>query len=137
MGSPLIAVINDDAALVELLTDLLTAEGCRVITAGAGVEAYQLVRAQQPELVLLDQSVEQPGAAWRVLELLQLDPATNKTPVIFCSVDAQLLAQKREQLRIHDIICLEKPFHREKLVATIGAVLANLPNDEAQLQVGE
>ncbi len=131
MRSPLIAIVNDEPALVITLTDLLTAQGCRVIPSPAGPDTVMLIRTQQSDLVVLDQSTEHPDPAWRVLELLQLDAATREIPVILCTTDRQVLEHKQAQLHDHLITILEKPFYMEELVVKIGAILAGQFPDDA------
>jgi CheY-like chemotaxis protein len=48
-------------------------------------EAYEFVKEQRPDLVLLDIRMETPEAGWIVLELLTLDPQTRDIPMIICS----------------------------------------------------
>lgn len=53
-SAPLILVVDDEPDIVRLLEKTLTAEGFRVISASRGLEALQLVKNNQPNLVLLD-----------------------------------------------------------------------------------
>lgn len=54
-----ILVVDDEVAIVELLSRFLTREGHQVITATNGVEALEKVRQHPPDLILLD--VVMPG----------------------------------------------------------------------------
>ncbi|NOK63116.1 MAG: Adenylate cyclase [Chloroflexi bacterium AL-W] len=54
-----ILVVDDEIAIVELLSRFLTREGHQVITATNGVEALEKVRQHPPDLILLD--VVMPG----------------------------------------------------------------------------
>ncbi len=53
----LILVVDDTPALLSATARLLTQAGYHVLCAAGGVEALQIVRAQQPALVLLDSSL--------------------------------------------------------------------------------
>src|SRR5215211_3780183 len=57
-GSPTptcIAVVNDDTVFVGLMTELLETEaGYRVISCLEGNKVYDFIKAEQPDLVLLD-----------------------------------------------------------------------------------
>jgi two-component system alkaline phosphatase synthesis response regulator PhoP len=49
-----VLVVDDEHNLVELVQGYLEHEGYRVITAGDGPTALELVRSEQPDLVILD-----------------------------------------------------------------------------------
>jgi CheY-like chemotaxis protein len=87
MAQPLIAVVNNDLPFLDLMKELLTEEGYRVILHHEGDTAYALIRKEQPDLVILDIRLEYPEAGWTVLDLIQLDPETTHIPVILCSAD--------------------------------------------------
>lgn len=53
-GAPMILVVDDEPDIVRLLEKALTVEGYRVTSASRGLEALQLVKEKQPNLVLLD-----------------------------------------------------------------------------------
>jgi DNA-binding response OmpR family regulator len=52
--TPLVLVVDDEPDIVKLLEKALTTEGYRAISASRGLEALQLVKNNQPNLVLLD-----------------------------------------------------------------------------------
>ncbi|MFN7244819.1 MAG: response regulator, partial [Dietzia cercidiphylli] len=52
--TPKILVVDDDAALAEMLTIVLRGEGFETEVVGDGVQAIETFRAVQPDLVLLD-----------------------------------------------------------------------------------
>lgn len=123
MAEPLIAVMNDDTAFLSLMHDLLTGEGYRCLICHESDRVYPLIKERQPDLVLLDIRMGHPEAGWQTLELLRLDPATTRIPVIVCSADTPFLRTKEQALR--DLRCdiLEKPFDLDMLLAKIAAVL--------------
>jgi len=49
-----ILVIDDDPALLELASELLSGDGHRVLVAPSGEDALVMVRAIRPDLILLD-----------------------------------------------------------------------------------
>ena len=123
MTAPLIAVVNDEPVFVELLEELLTDEGYRVISSTEHHEAYQLIRSQRPNLVILDNRLERPDSGWRLLELMRIDPEVSRIPAIFCSADKRFLDQKQEQLHSYHTEVLEKPFELDELLSKIRTVL--------------
>ncbi len=49
-----ILVVDDDVAIVEVLRRFLTREGYEVLVASNGLDALELLKIQQPDLILLD-----------------------------------------------------------------------------------
>ena len=125
VAKPHVAVINDDTTFLRLMDELLGhEEGYRVSTSFVGGEAHSFVREVQPDLVVLDlvfgDSAEQ---GWRTLDLLTLDPATTRIPVIVCSAATTLLHQHADWLRRFDVEVLPKPFDVDDLLSRIADCL--------------
>ena len=75
MAAPLIAVVNDDTAFLDLMTELLGEEGYETVICKESRDVHKLVRTKQPALVILDVRMEHPETGWSILEMLQLDRA--------------------------------------------------------------
>jgi DNA-binding response OmpR family regulator len=118
----LIAVVDNDLPFLNLMQELLTEEGFRVILHHEGDTAYALIRKEQPDLVILDIRLEHPEAGWKVLELIRLDPETTHIPVIVCSADSSL-REKAAMLQDQRCEMLEKPFDLDRLLGTIKAAM--------------
>jgi CheY-like chemotaxis protein len=116
---PLIAVVNNDTAFLELMQELLNDEGYETLIHKEGSTAYQKLKKEQPALLILDIRLGAPEEGWNVLELLKLDPQTASMPVIVCSADAVQLREKAP--RLHELGCatLEKPFDLAELLALV------------------
>ncbi len=119
MARPTIAVVNDDPAFLELMQDLLTDERYSTILLHEGNGAYEAIRQQRPDLVILDLRLEHPEAGWKTLELVRLDPETTDIPVIICSADTRALRDKEGWLRDRDVKILEKPFNLDDLLEMV------------------
>jgi signal transduction histidine kinase/ActR/RegA family two-component response regulator len=80
-GHPLVLVIDDDAAVRDLMRRFLEGKGFRVATASDGDEGMAIARAQRPDVITLD--VVLPGHdGWEVLTALKSDEATAGIPVM-------------------------------------------------------
>lgn len=121
---PLIAVVNDDTMFLDLMRDLLTDNEYRVSIHRGAMESYGLLKAECPDLIVLDIRMETPEAGWQLLEMLQLDPTTVRIPVLVCSADAIFLRAKAAHLRAQGCDILEKPFDLTMLLEKIAAGLA-------------
>ena len=119
----LVAVVNHDLKYLDLVNEVLTEQGYRTIGLAIEDTAYDLIKRDLPELVILDIRLEHPDAGLIVLDLMKIDPRTEKIPVIVCSVATQWLRDMEKQLREYNCEILEKPFTREMLMAKVSAVL--------------
>jgi DNA-binding NtrC family response regulator len=120
-----IAVINDDTAFLDLMRDLLqNEENYDVVICKEWDSAYQVVKNEQPDLVILDIRIGGEEHGWTILNLLTLDPATHHIPAIVCSAAIQSLHEHQEMLSKLGIHALAKPFDLDTLLSTIGHTLA-------------
>ncbi|MEQ8676635.1 MAG: PAS domain S-box protein [Aggregatilineales bacterium] len=91
----LILIVDDRAVSRQMLTTLLGYYNHRLIEAGDGVEALELARSHQPDLIIAD--VLMPTMdGFELVRQLRLDPATALTPVIFYT--ASYLEKEARQL---------------------------------------
>jgi two-component system response regulator GlrR len=70
----LVLVVDDDADLLEILTDRLQAEGYRVLTAGDGLEALERVRTARPGCIILDLKMPRLSGFDALVELRRAAP---------------------------------------------------------------
>lgn len=116
-----ILVVDDTPLNVKLLVDLLGASGYDVASASGGAEALEQVRAQPPDLILLD--VMMPDmTGFEVCEKLRGDPATALLPVVLVT------ALDGKDDRIRGIECgaddfLTKPINKHELLARVKSLL--------------
>jgi two-component system, OmpR family, phosphate regulon response regulator PhoB len=116
-----ILVVEDDAALCELLAWNLNAEGYDVRTTGDGEEALLMVREALPDAIILDWMIEQvPGI--EVCRQLRKDRLSARVPVLM------LTARGEEEDRIRGLKTgaddyVTKPFSPRELLARVEALL--------------
>ena len=83
-----ILIVDDSPTERFYLTDILARQGYAVSTAVNGEEALERIRAERPELILMD--VVMPGAnGFQVTRAIARDPELSKVPVIICSSKSQ------------------------------------------------
>jgi CheY-like chemotaxis protein len=88
-GVTTVLVVEDDADIRQLFADVLEADGYRVLQAGNGGEALDLLRAgAAPALILLDLMMPVMSGA-ELLEILQHDPELARVPVVVVSAFAE------------------------------------------------
>lgn len=92
-----VLVVDDEAATLELLTDMLRMQGLRVLTAHNGRQGISLARAERPHLIVLD--LIMPGlTGFDVVQELREQPETREIPILIFTVK-DLSAEERERLR--------------------------------------
>jgi CheY-like chemotaxis protein len=93
-GSPLILVVDDNAAGQLLVSTVLQLEGFRVDSAGSSEEVLERLNARAPDLILMD--VQLPGQDGLALtRQLKADPATATIPIV--ALTAHAMASHREE----------------------------------------
>ncbi len=127
MTAPLLALVEDDDGLRQVLAMALTQEGYRTLLLAQGAGAYEAIRLAQPDLVLLNLWLEERETGWAVLEQLRADPATRHIPVILCSADAPALAARAERVQELGVLILAKPFDLDALWTLVRQVLGQRP----------
>ena len=116
---PLVAVVEDDAAIAEGLALNLNLQGYRSTVVGDGETAYQIIKDDRPDLVLLDITLPKQSGIW-VLERLREEG--NQVPVIVLSA-RQNEFDKVAALRLGADDYVTKPFALAELLARVNAVL--------------
>ncbi len=119
-----VLLVEDDAALVELLDWHLTREDYEVEKTSDGQEAMLLAVENPPDLILLDWMLENISGL-EVCRRLRRLPQTANLPIIM------LTARGEEEDRIRGLQIgaddyITKPFSPRELVARVGAVLRRL-----------
>lgn len=128
-----ILIVDDVAENLNVLGQLLRAEGYRVRAATSGTTALRYARQQpQPDLILLD--VMMPDMdGHQVLAQLQADPVCARIPVIF--VTALNSAEDEDKgLRLGAVDFIPKPL---RPLATLARVRAQLLASRARLSLLE
>ena len=79
--SHLILIADDDLDNREIAKEILEAYEYDVIIATNGLEAIELARSRQPELILMDLSMPKLDG-WQATKMLKEDPATKDIVII-------------------------------------------------------
>lgn len=116
-----IVVADDEPHIRRLVSFTLGNHGYQVIEATDGGEAFDTVRAELPDLVLLD--VMMPVmTGYDVLDKLKNDPVTHDIPVVMLSAKSQATEIAAGLARgAHEYIC--KPFTPKDLLQRVGELL--------------
>ncbi len=111
---PVVVVIDDDRASLDLMSAYLAGHGVRVVRARDGKEGLDAVRRLRPVATVLD--ILLPGIdGWEVLETLRADPETQALPVIIVSI----VDERSRGLAAGAADYLVKPVGRDELLAAL------------------
>ncbi|MGI8824882.1 MAG: response regulator [Chloroflexota bacterium] len=119
-----IAVVNDDTAFLTLMGQLIEDEGWEALSLREGSSAYEHVKREHPDVMILDLRLEQPDEGWKILELVKLDPETQDIPIIVCSAAVDDLRLREQWLSDHGVATLLKPFDIDDLYTAIRLALS-------------
>ncbi|MDC0712452.1 response regulator [Stigmatella sp. ncwal1] len=110
-------IVDDEAAIIEALQELLTDEGYSVATAFNGAEGLKRLKESRPDLLLLD--LMMPVMDGReLLRRVREDPALQDLPVVVMSA-----GRISEEERRAASATLAKPFELDLLLSTLDAQL--------------
>jgi two-component system cell cycle response regulator DivK len=117
MSDKKILVVEDNPMNLELVSDILEANGYQVIQAQEGRQALEMARAERPGLILMDiQLPEMDGL--EVTRLLKSDPDTSGIVVVAITAHAM----RGDEERVREAGCsgyIAKPINTRDFVNVI------------------
>jgi DNA-binding response OmpR family regulator len=115
-----ILIVDDEPLIRTLLSQALedlTSVGVILLEADEGQEAWRIIQAEKPDLVILDVMI--PGlSGYEVCKLIKSDPVLANTHIIILTAKGQTTDRQRGLEAGADQFIL-KPFHTEELVKDI------------------
>ncbi len=120
-----VAVVEDDADIVESLSFLLQDMGLRVLACSPTPDPYACIVEAQPRLIILDVRMGRIDGI-DIFHQLRADPATRDIPVIFFTATEQRVSNRLPNFRQLGASFVIKP-NIAQLSARIEEVLANHP----------
>ena len=126
MTDPVIAIVDDDVYIGDMLEELLRREGYGVLRAYSGTEALMLLEEKRPDLVLLDLML--PGLSGEAVL-----PHLAGIPVIVLSARAAV-EDKVDLLQGGAADYLTKPFDTRELLARIAVQLRRQTQQDGTLR---
>ena len=130
-----VLVVDDDAPLRALCRATLDEAGFRVLEAGDGDEALEVIGRDRPDLILLDVMMPRMSG-WAVAAELLAEPATGTIPIVFISGRRDPGDRLRAQeLRASGYVT--KPFDPAGLAETVAVVLDEIEHGKREPALAE
>ncbi len=128
-------MVDDHGPLRVLCRISLEDAGFRVLEARNGEEALACVRAEHPDVILLD--IMMPGiSGWEVTSELLADRSTDQIPIIFISARSELSDRVRA-FELGAQAYLTKPFDPAVLAETVTTVLDQIERGDRDAALAE
>lgn len=117
-----VVCVEDEPEMIDLIRLILGRKGFEVVGANGGREALEIVRVENPDLVLLDLMMPDMDG-WEVYQQLKADAALSKIPVIVVTAKAQSIDKVLglHIAKVDDYI--SKPFSPQELMDSVDQVL--------------
>ena len=122
MGNPKmkkILVVDDEDTFRQMVIFMLKQEGYETMEADNGLSAFELAKANVPDLVVSDVMMYS-GSGFILQEFLKREPRTSKIPLILMSGQAQVAGAWGSDPAVE---YLSKPFSHDDLINAVDRLL--------------
>lgn len=136
MDEPItVLVVDDDPAIVDMIQMGLEADGMRVLAAGDGGEALDVLAREAVDVILLDIMMPRVDG-WMTLMEIRNDPETAEIPIIMLTAKTQDLAKIlafKQGVQQY----VTKPFNLMELSARVQSLVRHRPRASMRVRDGE
>jgi len=118
-------VVDDNAAILEIVSELISAAGYQPITATGGKDCLAKLSVEGPDLVLLD--INMPDMdGWTVLRTIKEKGLAENTKVMMLTATTEI---GTDIFGLQDVVSgyIRKPFNNEELQARLREILEDQP----------
>jgi CheY-like chemotaxis protein len=120
-----VLIVDDEPSIRLLVSATIASDQYRVVEAADGDEAWRLLQAHRPAIVLLD--VQMPGrSGLELTRAIKADPALGRTKVILLTAKTQE-ADVRAGAEAGADLYLTKPFSPLQLLTVVEEALGLVP----------
>jgi DNA-binding response OmpR family regulator len=117
-----IVYIEDDFEMTYLIKMILERRGYEIIATNNGLEGFEIIEREKPDLVLLDLMMPNIDG-WDIYHQLKSDTRTEEIPVIVISAKAQPI-DRVLGLQIAKVnYYISKPFRPQELIECVESIL--------------
>ncbi len=118
LGCGDICVVDDDTANLTLLGSILSNHGYNILPAIDGEIALKTIKAEHPDLILLDIMISPTVDGYEICKKLKADETTQDIPIIFISALDQSI-DKIKAFQVGGVDYITKPFQSDEVLARV------------------
>lgn len=117
-----VVCIEDEPEMIDLVSLILSRKGFEVIGANGGIEGLEVVREEEPDLILLDLMMPDMDG-WEVYQQIKADAKLRNIPVVVVTAKAQSIDKVLglHIAKVDDYIT--KPFGPQELLDSVEQIL--------------
>lgn len=118
-------VVDDNTAILEIVSELISAAGYQPMTATGGRECLSKIQAERPDLVLLD--INMPDMdGWSVLRTLKEKGLAENTKIMMLTATTEI---GTDIFGLQDVVSgyIRKPFNNDELAVRLREMLGDQP----------
>jgi CheY-like chemotaxis protein len=124
-----ILLVDNDVDIIDLNKAVLENFGYQVVTAFSGQEGLEKVKAEQPDLIVLDLMMEKHDSGFAFAKKVKSDPLFRKIPILMLTSVAEVtgteFSQQLDGYWMKTDNYLKKPVTPDQLLIEIKKLLAN------------
>jgi len=113
-----VLLVDDDKVILQMLTDILSGEGYRILTAQDGMEAFKIVIGDSPHVVITDMEMPKLGG-YQLLNSMTAIPETHHIPVIMITGKAKTEEEELHAFEKGFFDVIMKPFTKASVRARV------------------
>lgn len=118
-------VVDDNTAILEIVSELISAAGYQPMTATGGRECLSKIQAERPDLVLLD--INMPDMdGWSVLRTIKEKGLAENTKIMMLTATTEI---GTDIFGLQDVVSgyIRKPFNNDELAVRLREMLGDQP----------
>lgn len=127
---PRVTVVNDDPEFLELMGEVLEAEGFEAtIIDGDRPDVLEHIGTSRPEVLIIDLRMDgEQLHGWDIAQEIRRAPGFEELAVLLCSADLPALHEVERQLDDQRAVAvLPKPFGIDQLTRAVSRLLTDSP----------
>lgn len=122
MASHKILVIDDSNVIRNMVRDMLPKGNFEVLEAKDGLQGFNLIRQERPNLIMLDFLLPKMSG-WEVFQQIQVQPDLQAIPLVLMSGRKEEVTEKlQEPFEYFEFV--QKPFDQRELIEAIKSAMA-------------
>lgn len=131
LAAIVIVVIDDSDPFLDLMREVLDAEGYHAITGSVAGDALSLIRVHHPALVILDLVMQTQEAGLDVLREMRAEADTAHMPVLIMTASHEFVRDRAGEFRDAHTEVMAKPFGLDDLLEHVAALIETPAHDRA------